>query len=98
MYDNLEKLREEVKRWEKRIAYDKGRLKAAEDKLLRAENSCIIANVKAVNLTPEQLAEVLKQIAGGQTVKALPEEEDSDYEEAYAEKEDDTEDFEDEEN
>ena len=93
MYDNLEKLRDEVKRWERRIAYDKGRHKAAVEKLLRAENSCIIANVKAVNLTPEQLAEVLKQIAGGQIAKKLPEEDDADYEEAYAEKEDDTEDF-----
>ncbi len=57
-----------------------------------------INNHKAVNLTPEQLAAVLKQISEGSTVKAAPEEDADDYEVPYAEKEDETEDFEDEEN
>lgn len=98
MYENLEKLREEVKRWERRIAYDKGRHKAAVEKLLKAENSCIIANVKAVNLTPEQLAAVLRQISEGQVVNVLPEDDEDDYEAPYTEKDDETEDTEDEEN
>ncbi len=39
MYENLDKLRAEVKRCKKKIEDDKARLKMAEDKLLRAEHS-----------------------------------------------------------
>ena len=77
MYENLDKLRAEVKRCKKKIEDDKVRLKMAEDKLLRAEHSQIIADVKAVNLSPEQLAEFLKLVANGQvgnagTVNTVP--------------------------
>ena len=97
MYENLEKLRDEVKRCRKRIENDKARLKFAEDKLDRAENSQIVADVKAVNLTPEQLAEFLKLVTSGtagNAVKAVTEE--SVYDDTDEENE--TEDFEDEEN
>ena len=69
MYENLDKLRAEVKRCKKKIEDDKARLKMAEDKLLRAEHSQIIADVKAVNLSPEQLAEFLKLVTAGQAGK-----------------------------
>ena len=101
MYENLDKLREEVKRLEKRIEYDTGRLKAAKTKLLRAEHSCIVANVKAFNLTPEQLAEVLRQITGGQTGVVMSESATGDYDEQEDEsdyKDSEKEEFEDEEN
>ena len=99
MYENLDKLREEVKRLEKRIEYDTGRLKAAKTKLLRAEHSCIVANVKAFNLSPEQLAEVLRQITGGQSGTAATDDASEEYEEPAEEAdENETEDFDDEEN
>ena len=99
MYENLDKLRAEVKRLEKRIEYDRGRLKAAEMKLLRAEHSCIVANVKAFNLSPEQLAQVLKQITGGQTGPVSDEDVSEEYEEPEeAEDKNEKEDFNDEEN
>ena len=65
MYERLEKLREEVSRWRRKLEYDKGKLKEAEDKLTAAENAQIIADVGALNLTPEQLAEFLKQAKNG---------------------------------
>ena len=65
MYERLEKLREEVSRWRRKLEYDKGKLKEAEDKLTAAENAQIIADVGALNLTPEQLAEFLKRAKNG---------------------------------
>lgn len=98
MYENLDKLRAEVKRCKKKIEDDKVRLRAAEDKLQRAEHSQIIADVKAVNLTPEQLAEFLKLVTAGQGGAADPADEEDDTDGLYTDKEDETEDFEDEEN
>ena len=65
MYEKLDKLRAEVERLRQRVEDDKARLKAAELKLKAAENSQIIANVGALNLTPEQLAQLLAQLANG---------------------------------
>ena len=98
MYENLDKLRAEVKRCKKKIEDDKVRLKMAEDKLLRAEHSQIIADVKAVNLSPEQLAEFLKLVTAGQAGKHELMLDSDDYEEPEEEKDDETEDFTDEEN
>ena len=39
MYEKLDKLRAEVKRWEQRIEDDKAKLRQAQDKLKEAENS-----------------------------------------------------------
>ena len=73
MYERLEKLREEVSRWRRKLEYDKGKLKEAEDKLTAAENAQIIADVGALNLTPEQLAEFLKQAkSGGGAIQSTP--------------------------
>jgi hypothetical protein len=98
MYENLDKLRAEVKRCKKKIEDDKARLKMAEDKLLRAEHSQIIADVKAVNLSPEQLAEFLKLVTAGQAGKPELMLDSDDYEEPEEDKDEETEDFTDEEN
>ena len=69
MYERLDKLREEVKRRKKMIEVAKTRLKEAEEKLREAENSQILSNVAALNLTPEQLSELLKRVTEGETVR-----------------------------
>lgn len=60
MYERLDKLRAEVERCKKKVEDDKVRLRTAEQKLQEAENSQILADVGALNLSPEQLAEFLK--------------------------------------
>jgi len=70
MYERLDKLRAEVKRMEKKLEDDKARLKAAQQRLQEAENSQILADVGALNLSPEQLAEFLKLVANGQAGNA----------------------------
>ncbi len=70
MYERLDKLRAEVERCKKKVEDDKLRLKAAEQKLQEAENSQILADVGALNLSPEQLAEFLKLVSNGQVGNA----------------------------
>ena len=65
MYERLDKLRAEVERCKKKVEDDKVRLKAAEQRLQNAENSQILSDVGALNLTPEQLAEFLKLATAG---------------------------------
>lgn len=62
MYERLDKLRAEVERIKKKIEDDKARLKAAELRLKNAENSQILADVGALNLSPEQLAQFLQMV------------------------------------
>lgn len=66
MYERLDRLRVEVERCKKRVEDDKGKLRAAEQRLQEAENSQILADVGALNLSPEQLAEFLKLATSGQ--------------------------------
>ena len=66
MYERLDKLREEVKRCEKRLEDSQERLKAAQAKLKEAEATQILTDVGALNLTPEQLAQFLHLAASGQ--------------------------------
>ena len=66
MYEKLDRLRADVERWKQKVEEDKGKLKAAEQKLKEAENAQIIADVGAVNFSPEQLALFLQQVASGQ--------------------------------
>ena len=66
MYERLDKLRAEVERCKKKVEDDKGRLRVAEQRLQEAENSQILADVGALNLSPEQLAEFLKLATSGQ--------------------------------
>ena len=65
MYEKLDKLRAEVERWKRRVESDKAKQKAAEDRLKEAESTQILADVNALNLSPEQLAEFLKLVASG---------------------------------
>ena len=65
MYEKLDKLREEVKRCKKKLEDDRAKLKVAESKLQEAERTQILADVNAVNLSPEQLAEFLKLVTSG---------------------------------
>ena len=52
MYEKLDKLRAEVERCKKKIEDDRVKLKQAEVRLQEAENSQILADVGALNLTP----------------------------------------------
>lgn len=87
MYERLDRLRGEVERLKKKVEDDKNRLKAAEQRLKNAENAQIIADVGALNLSPEQLAQFLQMVQQGETgrVSNVPEqkpdeiEEDDDY-------------------
>ena len=65
MYERLDKLRNEVTRIKQKIEDDKVKLRLAEDKLKEAENQQILADIGALNLKPEQVAELLKTLTGG---------------------------------
>ena len=65
MYEKLDKLRAEVERNKKRIEDDKAKLRISEQKLKEAEESQILADVGAMRLTPEQVAEFLKLATSG---------------------------------
>ena len=104
MYEKLDKLRAELDRAKQRRADADAKVKQLEQKLREAENSQILADVGAMKLTPEQLAQFLQLAASGKLpmaqnssatnatpVTATEKEKDKDeYEES--------EDFEDEEN
>ena len=45
MYEKLDKLRAEVKRWEQKIEDDKAKLRQAQDKLKEAEHSQILSDL-----------------------------------------------------
>lgn len=66
MYEKLDKLREEVRRCEKRVADAQNRLKTAQEKLKDSEASQILSDVGAMKLTPEELAKVLALVKSGQ--------------------------------
>ncbi len=70
MYEKLDKLRAEVERCKKRIEDDRAKLKIAEARLQEAENSQILEDVGALNLSPEQLAEFLKLVSTGKVGNA----------------------------
>lgn len=103
MYEKLDKLRAEVTRWEQKIEDDKAKLKQAQERLREAEHSQIIADVGALNLSPEQLAEFLKLVTAGKS-EAVNTSAGNSYrstvtESEYEDEEDkETEDFDDEEN
>lgn len=66
MFEKLDKLRADLKKAEQRRDDAIVRVKAAEDKLREAENSQVLADVGALNLTPEQVAQFLQLITSGQ--------------------------------
>ena len=66
MFEKLDKLREEVRRCEKRRDEANERLKAAQAKLKDAEASQILSDVGALKLSPEEVAKLLQLAASGQ--------------------------------
>ena len=66
MYEKLDRLREDLKRAERRKKSADEKLKLAQDRLREAENAQIRFDVEALNLTPEQVAQFLKMAASGQ--------------------------------
>jgi Skp family chaperone for outer membrane proteins len=66
MYEKLDKLRDEVKRYEKRVADAQSKLKAAQEKLKEGEASQILSDVGALKMSPEELARVLELVKSGQ--------------------------------
>lgn len=72
MYEKLDKLRDEVRRAEKRKKAADERLKTAQEKLREAENLQILSDVGAFNMTPEQVAQFLKMAASGKLPKVNP--------------------------
>lgn len=101
MYEKLDKLRAEVERCKKKIEDDKLKLKQAEARLQEAENSQILSDVGALNLSPEQLAEFLKLATSGKLAAAgtsIGDTDRSTTDETEAEDYNETEDFDDEEN
>lgn len=65
MFEKLDKLREEVRRCEKRRDDANEKLKAAQAKLKDAEASQILSDVGALNLSPEQVARLLQLASAG---------------------------------
>ena len=66
MYEKLDKLRDEVKRCEKRVVDAQSKLKTAQEKLKEGEASQILSDVGALKLSPEELARVLALVKSGQ--------------------------------
>lgn len=66
MYEKLDRLRADVEKLKAKIEDDKNKLRLAEQRLKEAENAQILADVGAMNLTPEQLAQFLQMVQSGQ--------------------------------
>lgn len=66
MFERLEKLREDLERAKRRRADADAKVKALEEKLKEAENTQVLADVNAMKLTPEQVAQFLQLVASGQ--------------------------------
>ncbi len=88
MYEKLDRLRADVERCKKRIEDDRAKLRAAEERLREAENNQILADVGAMHLSPEQLAQFLKMVSlkapipGGNPAKEADDNEEEEYEES----------------
>lgn len=70
MYEKLDKLRADLDRARQRKADAEAKVKQAEEKLREAENSQVLADVSALKLTPEQVAQFLQMAAAGQLQNA----------------------------
>lgn len=66
MYERLDKIRGELDRAKQRRAEAEAKVKALEEKLSEAENTQVLADVNALKLTPEQVAQFLQLAASGQ--------------------------------
>ena len=72
MYEKLDKIRAELDRARQRRAEADAKVKQLELKLREAENNQILADVGALKLTPEQLAQFLQLASAGQLGAAQP--------------------------
>ncbi len=66
MYEKLDKLRADLKRAREKKAEIEAKIKTLEHRLKEAEETQILADVKQMNLTPEQLAKFLQLATSGQ--------------------------------
>ena len=66
MYEKLDKIRGDLAKAKQRRDEVDAKVKALEDKLQEAENSQVLADVSALKLTPEQVAQFLQLAATGQ--------------------------------
>ena len=66
MYEKLDKIRADLDRAKQRRAEADARVKQLELRLKEAENNQILADVGALKLTPEQLAQFLQMVSGTQ--------------------------------
>lgn len=66
MYERLDKLRDELRKAEKRKEDADKKLKIAQDRLREAESTQILADVEALHLTPEQVGQFLSMAANEQ--------------------------------
>ena len=64
-YEKLDRIREDIKRDKAKVVKLQEQIKAKEAKLKEAEASQIVADVGALNMTPEQLGEFLALIQSG---------------------------------
>ena len=64
-YEKLDRIREDIKKDKAKVAKLQEQIKVKEAKLKEAEASQIVADVSAVNMTPEQLGEFLALIQSG---------------------------------
>ena len=64
-YEKLDRIREDIKRDKAKVTKLQEQIKVKEAKLKEAEASQIVADVSAVNMTPEQLGEFLALIQSG---------------------------------
>ena len=66
MYEKLDKLRADLKRAREKKTEIEVKIKNLEQRLKEAEENQILADVKQMNLTPEQVARFLQLAASGQ--------------------------------
>ena len=64
-YEKLDRIREDIKRDRAKVARLQEQIKIKEAKLKEAEANQIVADVGAMNMSPEQLAEFLTLIQSG---------------------------------
>lgn len=74
MYEKLDKLRDDLKRARQKKNEIEIKIKNLEQRLKEAEEAQILADVKSLNLSPEQLAQFLKLAANGQLPMSSKEE------------------------
>ena len=66
------KLREEMEKNQAKIAELQARNRELQKKIRESENTDILGLIRAVNMTPEELAEFLKQAKPDAKLPALP--------------------------